>query len=64
MESLALVEPLLPAEGNRTLTDLATQLWVESTALSSNLYLATIRGWEVPTPLYDLKSIDCDYCGR
>ena len=44
MESLALIEPLLPAEGNRILTDLATQLWIESTALSSNLHLATIRG--------------------
>ena len=44
MESLALIEPLLPAEGNHILIDLATQLWVESTALSSNLHFATIRG--------------------
>ena len=39
MESLALIEPLLPAEGNHILIDLATQLWVESTALSSNVFL-------------------------
>jgi Fic family protein len=43
-ESLALIEPLLPTTGNRVLTDLATQLWSESTALSSNLPAATIRG--------------------
>jgi hypothetical protein len=44
MESLALIEPLLPTPGNRVLTDLAAQLWAESTALSSNLPAATIRG--------------------
>jgi Fic family protein len=44
LESLALIEPLLPPTGNRVLTDLATQLWAESTALSSNLPLATIQG--------------------
>jgi Fic family protein len=44
MESLALIEPLLPTPGNRSLEDLATQLWTESTALTSNLPPATIRG--------------------
>jgi Fic family protein len=44
MESLALIEPLLPGLRNRVLTDLATQLWVESTALNSNLQVATILG--------------------
>jgi Fic family protein len=44
MESLALIEPLLPGLGNRILTDLATQLWAESSALNSNLHLATILG--------------------
>jgi Fic family protein len=44
MESLALIEPLLPGLGNRVLTDLATQLWAESSALNSNLHLATILG--------------------
>ncbi len=44
MESIALIEPLLPGSGNRVLTDLATQLWVETTALNSNLQLATILG--------------------
>ena len=44
IESVALIEPLLPAAKNPVLTDLATQLWAESTALSSNLPAATIRG--------------------
>jgi Fic family protein len=44
MESLALIEPLLPAGGNRVLTDLATQLWAQSSALDSNLHVATILG--------------------
>jgi Fic family protein len=44
MESLALIEPLLPGLKNRVLTDLATQLWVESSALNSNLQIATILG--------------------
>jgi Fic family protein len=44
MESLALIEPLLPGLGNRVLTDLATQLWAESSALNSNLQVATILG--------------------
>lgn len=44
IESIALIEPLLPAAKNPVLTDLATQLWAESTALSSNLPAATIRG--------------------
>lgn len=44
MESLALIEPLLPRLGNRVLTDLATQLWVESSAIDSNLHFATILG--------------------
>ncbi len=44
MESIALIEPLLPTQGNRVLEDLATQLWAESTALTSNLPPATIRG--------------------
>jgi Fic family protein len=44
MESIALIEPLLPGSGNRGLTDLATQLWVETTALKSNLQVATILG--------------------
>jgi Fic family protein len=44
MESIALIEPLLPAANNPVLMDLATQLWAESTALSSNLPAATIRG--------------------
>jgi Fic family protein len=43
MESLALIEPLLPTRGNRVLTDLATQLWAESAALTSNLPAATVR---------------------
>jgi hypothetical protein len=44
MESLALIEPLLPGSSNRVLTDLATQLWAESSALNSNLQVATILG--------------------
>ncbi len=44
MESLALIEPLLPAGGNRVLTDLATQLWAQSSALDRNLHVATILG--------------------
>jgi Fic family protein len=44
MESLALMEPLLPGLSNRVLTDLATQLWAESSALNSNLHFATILG--------------------
>jgi hypothetical protein len=44
MESLALVEPLLPDLRNQVLIDLATQLWVESTALNCNLHFATILG--------------------
>jgi Fic family protein len=44
MESLALIEPLFPDLRNRVLIDLATQLWIESTALSSNLHFATILG--------------------
>ena len=44
MESLALIEPLLPGLKNRVLTDLATQLWAESSALNSNLQVATIVG--------------------
>jgi hypothetical protein len=44
MESLALIEPLFPDLRNRVLTDLATQLLVESTALSCNLHFATILG--------------------
>ncbi len=44
MESLALIEPLLPGLRNRVLTDLATQLWAESSALNSNLQVATILG--------------------
>ena len=56
MESLALIEPLLPAGGNRVLTDLATQLWAESTALNSNLQVATILG------IGDLvRTINCYY---
>jgi Fic family protein len=44
MESIALIEPLLPTQGNRALEDLATQLWAQSSALTSNLPPATIRG--------------------
>jgi Fic family protein len=44
MESLALIEPLFPDLRNRVLIDLATQLWVESTALNSNLHLTTRLG--------------------
>jgi hypothetical protein len=44
MESLTPIEPLLPAGGNRVLTDLAAQLWVESSVLNSNLHVATILG--------------------
>jgi hypothetical protein len=44
MESLALIEPLLPAGENRVLTDLATQLWAQSSALDRNLHVATILG--------------------
>jgi hypothetical protein len=44
MESIAIIEPLLPTQGSRVLADLATQLWAESTALTSNLPPATIRG--------------------
>jgi Fic family protein len=43
MESLALIEPLLPTRENRVLMDLATQLWAESAALTSNLPAATVR---------------------
>ena len=43
MESLALIEPLLPTMEKRVLTDLATQLWAESAALTSNLPAATVR---------------------
>jgi hypothetical protein len=44
IESIALIEPLLPGLRNRVLTDLATQLWAESSALNSNLHVATILG--------------------
>ncbi len=44
MESLALIEPLLPGLKDRVLIDLATQLWVESSVLNSNLQIATILG--------------------
>jgi hypothetical protein len=43
MEPLA-IEPLLPGLSNRVLTDMATKLWVESSALNSNLQVATIWG--------------------
>ena len=43
MESLALIEPLLPTMEKRVLMDLATQLWAESAALTSNLPAATVR---------------------
>jgi len=64
MESLALIEPLLPAEGNRSLTDLATQLWVENTAISSNLYFATIRGIGDPVRTMNCYYSNLYYCGR
>ncbi len=44
MESLALIEPLLPGLMNRVSIDLATQLWAESSALNSNLQVPTILG--------------------
>ena len=44
MESLALIEPLLPGLKDRVLTDLATQLWVENSALNSNLQIGTMLG--------------------
>jgi hypothetical protein len=52
MESLALIKPLLPGSKNRVLTDLATELWVESSAINSNLQVATILG------IGDLVSIE------
>jgi len=64
MESLALIEPLLPAEGNRALTDLATQLWVENTALSSNLHFATIRGIGDLVRTMNCYYSNLYYCGR
>ena len=44
MESLALIEPLLPGLKDRVLIDLATQLWVENSALNSNLQIGTMLG--------------------
>jgi hypothetical protein len=37
----------LPGLRNRVLADLATQLWAESSALNSNLQVATILGIKV-----------------
>jgi hypothetical protein len=56
MESLALIDPLMPTPVNSVLTDLATQLWAESNGLVGNLPAATVRG------LGDLvRTMNCYY---
>lgn len=56
MESLALIDPLMPTPVNSVLTDLATQLWAESKGLVGNLPAATVRG------LGDMvRTMNCHY---